>query len=179
MFFILYKLYVLLPYTYPTPKLSPHRRLSLTFLLSPQKTHSVWFISILNYGDTENVLINHLLLVIPLSYLCHYTNLCPHKPHKHAHTHTQTHTHTHTQTHTYPTYIVISYVNNIYKLSFDEPLAHHLLLLVSWQIFTLELPGVPRVCMCKMCKKKVSHLFFWSGMPLSLFHGRLNVIPLI
>ncbi len=26
MFFILYKLYVLLPYTYPTPKLSPHRR---------------------------------------------------------------------------------------------------------------------------------------------------------
>ncbi len=26
MVFILYKLYVLLPYTYPTPKLSPHRR---------------------------------------------------------------------------------------------------------------------------------------------------------
>ncbi len=26
MFFILYTLYVLLPYTYPTPKLSPHRR---------------------------------------------------------------------------------------------------------------------------------------------------------
>ncbi len=48
-------------------------------------------ISILNYGDTENVLINHLLLVIPMSYPCHYTNLCPHKPHKHAHTHTHTH----------------------------------------------------------------------------------------
>ncbi len=44
MVFILYKLYVL-------------------FLLSPHKTHSVWFISVLNYGDTENVLINHLLLV--------------------------------------------------------------------------------------------------------------------
>ncbi len=56
--------------------------------LSPQKTLSVWFISILNYGDTENVLINHLLLVIPMSYPCHYTNLCPHKPHKHTHTHT-------------------------------------------------------------------------------------------
>ncbi len=27
MVFILYNLYVLLPYTYPTPKLSPHRRL--------------------------------------------------------------------------------------------------------------------------------------------------------
>ncbi len=49
-------------------------------------------ISVLNYGDTENVLINHLLLVIPMSYPCHYTNLCPHKPHKHTHTHTHTHT---------------------------------------------------------------------------------------
>jgi len=80
----------------PTPTL--HLNLALTgdgaFLLSPQKTHSVWLISILNYGDTENVLINHLLLVIPMSYPCHYTNLCPHKPHKHAHTHTHTHTHT-------------------------------------------------------------------------------------
>ncbi len=77
----------------PTPTL--HLNLALTgdgaFQLSPQKTHSVWFISILNYGDTENVLINHLLLVIPMSYPCHYTNLCPHKPHKHAHTHTHTH----------------------------------------------------------------------------------------
>ncbi len=65
------------------------------FYFPPKKTHSVWFISVLNYGDTENVLINHLLLVIPMSYPCHYTNLCPHKPHKHAHTHTHTHTHTH------------------------------------------------------------------------------------
>ncbi len=76
----------------PTPTL--HLNLALTgdgaFQLSPQKTHSEWFISILNYGDTENVLINHLLLVIPMSNLCHYTNLCPHKPHKHAHTHTHT-----------------------------------------------------------------------------------------
>jgi len=31
-----------------------------------------------------------------LSYPCHYTNLCPHKPHKHAQTHTHTRTHTHT-----------------------------------------------------------------------------------
>ncbi len=90
----------------PTPTL--HLNLALTrdgaFLLSPQKTHTVWFISVLNYGDTENVLINHLLLVIPMLYPCHYTNLCPHKPHKHAqaymHTDRQTHTHTHTQTET-------------------------------------------------------------------------------
>ncbi len=78
----------------PTPTL--HLNLALTgdgaFLFSLKKTYSVWFISVLNYGDTENVLINHLLLVIPMSYPCHYTNLCPHKPHKHAHTHTHTHT---------------------------------------------------------------------------------------
>ncbi len=95
MVFILYKLYVLCP----TPTL--HLNLALTgdgaFLLSPKKTLSVWFISVLKW-DTENVLINHLLLVIPVSYPCHYTNLCPHKPHK-CHTHTPTHT-THTHTHT-------------------------------------------------------------------------------
>ncbi len=82
----------------PTPTL--HLNLALTgdgaFQLSPQKTYSVWFISILNYGDTENVLINHLLLVIPMSYPCHYTNLCPH-----THTHTHIHTHTHSETHKY------------------------------------------------------------------------------
>ncbi len=36
MVFILYKLYVLLPYTYPTPKLSPHRR-RLHFYFPPKK----------------------------------------------------------------------------------------------------------------------------------------------
>ncbi len=35
MVFILYKLYVLLPYTYPTPKLSPHRRRCISSF--PQK----------------------------------------------------------------------------------------------------------------------------------------------
>ncbi len=35
MFFILCKLYVLLPYTYPTPKLSPHRRQCISIF--PQK----------------------------------------------------------------------------------------------------------------------------------------------
>ncbi len=86
----------------PTPTL--HLNLALTgdgaFLFPLKKTHSVWFISVLNYGDTENVLINHLLLVIPMSYPCHYTNLCPHKPHKHAHTLSLSHTHTHIHTHT-------------------------------------------------------------------------------
>ncbi len=42
MVFILYKLYVLLPYTYPTPKLSPHRRLC-AFLDFQKKHHLVCF----------------------------------------------------------------------------------------------------------------------------------------
>ncbi len=110
----------------PTPTL--HLNLALTgdgaFLLSLKKTYSVWFISVLNYGDTENVLINHLLLVIPMSYPCHYTNLCPHKPHKHAHTHTHTHTHSHTHTHTH-THIVSAFAWgqgkwNISRLPLEE-----------------------------------------------------------
>ncbi len=60
-----------------------------------RKHHLVCFLSLLNYGDIGSVLIKHLQIVIPLSYPCYYTNLCPHKPHKPAHTHTHTHTHTH------------------------------------------------------------------------------------
>ncbi len=115
MVFILYKLYVLLPYTYPTPKLSPHRRRCISTF--PQKNSLCMIYKHFNYGDTENVLINHLLLVIPMSYPCHYTNLCPHKPHKHAHTHTHTHTlslthtHTHTHTHTFSLSLSLSHTH--------------------------------------------------------------------
>ncbi len=38
MVFILYKLYVLLPYTYPTPKLSPHRRRCISIFPSKKLT---------------------------------------------------------------------------------------------------------------------------------------------
>ncbi len=38
MVFILYKLYVLLPYTYPTPKLSPHRRLCISTFPPKKRT---------------------------------------------------------------------------------------------------------------------------------------------
>ncbi len=54
-------------------------------------------------GTWVNVLKSHLHLVIPVSYLCHYTNLCPDLSQKRAHTLTLSlsHTHTHTHTHTY------------------------------------------------------------------------------
>ncbi len=48
--------------------------------------YAIW-----NMGTWSNILINHLLLVILMSNPCHYTNVCPHKPHKHTHTHTHTH----------------------------------------------------------------------------------------
>ncbi len=69
-----------------------HLNLPLTgnfvhFYFLKKKTNSVWFISLLKYGDMGNVLMNHLLLVMPLSYPCHYTNLCPHSSQKRTHTH--------------------------------------------------------------------------------------------
>ncbi len=122
MVFILYKLYVLLPYTYPTPKLSPHIS-TLT-----QKIHSVWFIRVLNYGDTENVVINHLLLVIPMSYPCHYTILCPHKPHKHAHTHT------HTETYEYSNWRILLFLDSRFMLIIFIYILHSALL-CRFQVF--------------------------------------------
>ncbi len=64
----------------PTPKLSPHRRLCISTF--PKKTNSVWFINVLNYGDTENVLINHLLLVIPVIPMSLYK--CKSEYHQHS-----------------------------------------------------------------------------------------------
>ncbi len=65
----------------------------IVHFLITNKTNSEWFKSSLN--NTENVLKNHLLIVITMSYPCHYTNSCPRKPHKHMHAHTHARTHTH------------------------------------------------------------------------------------
>ncbi len=48
-----------------------------------------------------------------MSYPCHYTNLCPHKPHKHAHTYTHTHTHTPTHLITFSQVVLSSVAINI------------------------------------------------------------------
>ncbi len=90
MVFILYKPYFLSPYTNPTPKPTPYRKLC-AFLLSQQKY--VWFINLLKYGDMGT---------------------CPHKSPSPCNTHVipmslykfvssyvtkaRTHTHTHTCT---------------------------------------------------------------------------------
>ncbi len=90
MVFILYKLYVLLPYTYPTPKLSPHRRRCISIF--PQKNSlcmiykrfKLWG----HWKCPHKSPFSCNTYVIPMSLY----KLCPHKPHKHAHTNTHTHT---------------------------------------------------------------------------------------
>ncbi len=70
------KLYVLLTYTYPTPKLSPHRRRAFIF---PSKKLTLYDYKRFKYGGHWNVLIPS---PSPCN-TCHthviHTNLCPHK----------------------------------------------------------------------------------------------------
>ncbi len=89
-------------YYCPTPTL--HLNLALTgdcaFLLSPKKTHSVWFISIWKVGTWGNVLKSHLHLVIPVIPVSLYKFMSSFVTKTHTHpTHTQPHTHTHPTTH--------------------------------------------------------------------------------
>ncbi len=84
-------------------------------------------------GTWVNVLKSHLHLVIPVSYLCHYTNLCPDLSQKRAHTHTHTqtltltythslshththrhsHSHTHTLSHTHTQTLTLTYTHSL------------------------------------------------------------------
>ncbi len=121
----------------PTPTL--HLNLALTgdgaFILSPQKTHSVSFISALNYGNTENVLINHLLLNTWHTHV--FIHICvlinPTHTRTHARTHARTHTYTHTHTHTHLNPIIREYqvhsntVCILYLLCKVDPCTHSLL----------------------------------------------------
>ncbi len=91
MVFILYKLYMLLPYTYPRPKLSPHRRLC-AFLEKKKKTpFSMFFFKPFGSRDIGSVLINHLHAVIPMLLYRFYflINHIYQFSHMHTHTHTQ------------------------------------------------------------------------------------------
>ncbi len=90
MVFILYKLYVLLPYTYPTPNLSPHRR-QCNFYFPPKKTaHCMIYKHFKLWGHwkcphkSPSPCNTHVIIQI-----CVLIN--------HINTHTHTHTHTHVQ----------------------------------------------------------------------------------
>ncbi len=92
MVFILYKLYVLLPYTYPTPKLSPHRRLHFYFppknsLCMIYKHFELWEHWKCPHKSPSPCNTCHTHVIIQISVLINHIN-----------THTHTHTHTHTLT---------------------------------------------------------------------------------
>ncbi len=108
MVFILYKLYELLPYTYPTPKLSPHRRRCISTF--PQK---------------------NLLCMIYKHFELWGHWKCPHKSpspcnthviiqicvlinRARARTHARTHARTRTHTHTHTTVGCVQYVHSMY-----------------------------------------------------------------
>ncbi len=98
MVFILYKLYVLLPYTYPTSKLSPHKRLCalLDFQIYnfTNLQFSVFFKPFGLRGHrqcphkTTSCCNTHVIIqiFIFINHIYQFT---------HTHTHTYTHTHTH------------------------------------------------------------------------------------
>ncbi len=100
------KLYVLLPYTYPTPKLSPHRRRCIS---TPPCLLSVLFISVLKSGDMEQCPEKshspcntyHTCVIIQICVLICHTHTHAHT-HTHSQTRTLTHTYTLTNTHTHP-----------------------------------------------------------------------------
>ncbi len=115
MFFILYKLYVLLPYTYPTPKLSPHRRWCISIfhqknsLCMIYKRFKLWGHWKCPHKSPSPCNTCHTHVIIQICVLINHINMPTHTHthtdththrHTHTHTHTQTHTHTHTQTHT-------------------------------------------------------------------------------
>ncbi len=76
------------------------------FLLSPKKLTLYDLYSLLNYADTKNFLISHLLLVMHNSL---YKLMSLYVTHTHTHTHTHIHTHTQRHTHTHLNLQIISY----------------------------------------------------------------------
>ncbi len=99
MVFILYKPYLLSPYTNSTPKPTPYRKLC-AFLLSQKNEFSMIYKPFELWGHWN---CPHKS---PSPWnTCHVIiQICPHKPHKHARTPPPPPTHTHTRvcTHTHP-----------------------------------------------------------------------------
>ncbi len=89
---VLYKLYVLLPYTYPTPKLSPHRKLCISTF--PPKILLCMIYKHFESGDMGQC--PHMspspcdAYVLPISlYKCMSSFVTKKHTHTHTHTHTQ------------------------------------------------------------------------------------------
>ncbi len=92
-----------------------------------------------------------------MSYPCHYTNLCPHKPHKHAHTHTHTHTRTHTHTHTHVVFYALRGLTigiMVFMCYCPTPTIHLNVALTGDCAF---LPPKNSLCMIYKCFEKWGH----------------------
>ncbi len=113
MVFILYKLYR------PTPKLqrSPQRRLPPPPPPPPLPKHSVWFICVLNYGDTKNILINQLLLVITIIPMSLYKFVSSNHINMHSLSLSLTHTHTPTTAFTQQGYSSPLHLSSLTRIS--------------------------------------------------------------
>ncbi len=106
MVFILYKLYILSPYTAPIPKPNHHRRHSA--ILHFQKTSLSLIYKLVSSWGPKNVPTRTRILDIAILV----GTFCPHnvgftwttRTHTHTHTHTHARTHTHTHTHTSSVY---------------------------------------------------------------------------
>ncbi len=97
MVFILYKLYVRLPYTYPTPKLSPHRRRCISIF--PQKNSLCMIYKHFKlWGHwkcphkSPSPCNTYTHVIIQICVLINHINM-----HTHTHTHTQSLSHLFTQ----------------------------------------------------------------------------------
>ncbi len=101
MVFILYKLYILSPYTAPIPKPNHHRRYSA--ILHFQKTSLSLIYKLVSSWGPKNVPTRTRILDIAILV----GTFCPHNvgftwtTHTHTHTHTHIHTRTHTHAHTH------------------------------------------------------------------------------
>ncbi len=99
MVFLLYKMYVLLPYTYPTPKLSPHRRRCIS-IFPPKNSHCMIYERFELWGhwkcphkSTSPCYTCHTNAIIQMCVLINHIN------HIHIHLHAHTHARTHARTH--------------------------------------------------------------------------------
>ncbi len=140
MVFILNKLYVLLPYTYPTPKLSPHRRLCASLDFQKKTPFSMFFkpFELRGHRQCPHKPPSYCnTSVIPMSLY----KFVPHKPHTHTHTHTHTtHTHTHTHTPHTPTHTLFPSVTSMLWLAHIVSLT---IWNVSWTNNSMELNSRP------------------------------------
>ncbi len=125
MVFILYKLYILSPYTAPIPKPNHHRRHSA--ILHFQKTSLSLIYKLVSSWGPKNVPTRTRILDIAIVV----GTFCPHNVGYTWTTHTHTHTHTHTPS--------LTLLNCLVLKSYSYTIYTSVLELLSWQHIRVRL----------------------------------------